>query len=427
MANGFLDFFERTYSASSISTGYHHSVARSFPGIGKPGIEFREECSIQATVCSLVIAEKMHAPTFRGRIKEPFTPKIAKHADDPRNPQPCPARLRRVATILWIVFLTVGLYRNPSIAFADDPVPSPLSVEDRDFFEKQVRPLLVRRCLECHGGTKAAGGFSLQSAKAWQRGGESGPAIIPFSPEESLLVEALEYRSLEMPPPDPELLDFLAARFVQSGYSVKAMHRLILKTAAYQRASASPRVEDPDNRWLAHFSRRRLNAEEIRDSVLFVSGRIDLTPGEAHPFPAEATWSFTQHAPFNAVYETNRRSAFMMVQRQRRHPFLALFDGADPNASTPARQTTTVPTQALYFMNDPFFHEQARAFAERILSTPQEDRIPRAFRILFQRIPSAAEGARLSQFVDNYPGDSSEKWTALARVLLASNEFLYVE
>ena len=108
-------------------------------------------------------------------------------------------------------------------------------------------------------------------------------------------------------------------------------------------------------------------AEELRDSLLSVSRQLDLSPGEAHPFPEEKTWTFSQHAPFNAVYETNRRSAYLMVQRQRRHPYLALFDGADPNASTPTRQSTTVPTQALYFVNDPFFHVQAATLVSTLL------------------------------------------------------------
>lgn len=229
-------------------------------------------------------------------------------------------------------------------------------------------------------------------------------------------------------PTHPELLDFLAAKFVQSGYSVKAMHRLILHTAAYQRASATPIAADPGNRWLAHFSRRRLTAEELRDSLLNTSGKLDLTPGEAHPFPEVNTWRFTQHHPFNAVYETNKRSAFMMVQRQRRHPFLALFDGADPNASTPLRQSTTVPTQALYFINDPFFHAQAGALATVLLTTPKEkDRLSQAYRKLFQRDPTRAERDRAERFLNNYPGSAEEQWSALARVLLASNEFLYVE
>ncbi len=230
------------------------------------------------------------------------------------------------------------------------------------------------------------------------------------------------------PPVHPELLDWLAARFVQSDYSVKAMHRLILQTAAYQQSSAAPSSVDPENRWLAHFSRRRLTAEELRDSLLFVSGQLDLRPAEAHPFPPEPTWAFTQHAPFNAVYETNHRSAYLMVQRQRRHPFLALFDGADPNASTPTRQTTTVPTQALYFINDPFFHEQAAKFARLLMSLPDDEaRLTQACRTLFLREPSGAERERMRRFQSSYPGEPLEKWSAFARVLLASNEFLYVE
>ena len=229
-------------------------------------------------------------------------------------------------------------------------------------------------------------------------------------------------------PTHPELLDFLASRFVHSGYSVKSMHRLILQTAAYQRASATPVAADPENRWLAHFSRRRLTAEELRDSLLTASGQLDLSPGTAHPFPEESTWSFTQHNPFSAVYETNRRSAYMMVQRQRRHPFLALFDGADPNASTPARQSTTVPTQALYFINDPFFHTQAAALAATLLEAPEDEaRLLRAYRRLFQRDPTQTERDRGQEFLHSYPGDASEKWSALCRVLLASNEFVFVE
>jgi hypothetical protein len=229
-------------------------------------------------------------------------------------------------------------------------------------------------------------------------------------------------------PSHPELLEWLAAKFVESGYSVKAMHRLILNSAASQRASGAPSAADPGNHLLAHFPRRRLTAEELRDSLLAASGRLDPTPAEAHPFPAEATWKFSQHNPFNAVYETNKRSAYLMVQRQRRHPFLSLFDGADPNATTAARQTTTVPTQALYFINDPFFHAQAGALAERLLALPDEDaRIIGAWRILFQRKPTAGEIHRTKSFLAGYPADDAGKWAAQGRVLMAGNEFLHID
>ena len=229
-------------------------------------------------------------------------------------------------------------------------------------------------------------------------------------------------------PTHPELLDWLAAKFVAGGCSVKAMHQLIMSSAAYQRASATSHASDPDNRLLAHFTRRRLTAEEMRDSLLTASAQLDPTPAEAHPFPAESTWKFSQHGPFNAVYETNKRSAYLMVQRQRRHPFLSLFDGADPNATTAARQTTTVPTQALYFINDPFFHAQASALSKVLIALPDDDaRITKAWRILFQRKPTSAEMQRTKFFLASYPADDAEKWAAQARVLMASSEFLHVD
>ena len=227
------------------------------------------------------------------------------------------------------------------------------------------------------------------------------------------------------------LLDALAAEFIAGGYRVKALHRLIMNTAAYQCSSARPEAAvqaDPDNHSLARFTRRRLSAEEIRDSLLVVSGQLDSTPAGGHPFPPEATWTFTQHDPFNAVYPSRQRSAYLMVQRQRRHPFLALFDGADPNASTPVRPTTTVPTQALYFLNDPFFHEQAARFATA-LTKPSGDtaRVSQAFRILLQREPSSMEQEQAARFLASYPATGEEKWAAYARVLLAGNEFIHLD
>ena len=110
------------------------------------------------------------------------------------------------------------------------------------------------------------------------------------------------------PPTHPELLDYLARRFVESGWSIKAMHRLIVRSAAYQRASVHDEhnaARDHDNVWLWRFSPRRLSAEEIRDALLAVSGDLDPTPGGAHPFPDPKTWGFTQHNPFLAVYDHN--------------------------------------------------------------------------------------------------------------------------
>jgi hypothetical protein len=232
-------------------------------------------------------------------------------------------------------------------------------------------------------------------------------------------------------PSHPELLDRLTAEFIASGYSVKHLHRLIVSTKAYQRSSslsANSHALDPENQWLSHFQRRRLTAEEIRDSLLFVSGELDLTPAREHPFPPEASWAFTQHDPFSAVYESKARGVYLMVQRQRRHPFLSLFDGADPNTSTPVRQTSTGPTQALYFMNDPFFHEQTSAIARhgREFAEPSE-RLNRLYWRMLQRAPSASETERLVALAEQYPATPDETWEAIVRVIAASNDFLYLD
>jgi hypothetical protein len=207
---------------------------------------------------------------------------------------------------------------------------------------------------------------------------------------------------------------------------------------AYQQASGSrpEGVErDPNNDLLWRFDRRRLSAEELRDSLLVVSGQLDRRPGGAHPFPAENTWNFTQHVPFNAVYDNNQRSVYLMIVRNRRHPFLGLFDGADPNATTPQRQVTTVPTQALYFMNDPFFHKQADLFAAR-LPAATASRLDELFRIALQRSPSPRERETATSFLKRYsdelkdvaaPERDRAAWAALARVVLAGNEFLLLD
>jgi len=240
-------------------------------------------------------------------------------------------------------------------------------------------------------------------------------------------------------PTHPELLDWLAAEFVASGWSVKALHRTILLSAAYRQASG-PRDDalaaDPANDLYWRFDRRRLSAEEIRDGLLEAAGRLDRSPAAAHPFPPESQWAYTQHVPFGTFFETDRRSVYLVSVRNRRHPFLGLFDGADPNATTPARQATTVPTQALYFLNDAFFHAQADRVAARALARPEGERLDELFRIALRRPPAIRDRAFATGFVERYgkalpdaPVAERERaaWSALARVLLASNEFLFVE
>jgi Protein of unknown function (DUF1553)/Protein of unknown function (DUF1549)/Planctomycete cytochrome C len=244
-------------------------------------------------------------------------------------------------------------------------------------------------------------------------------------------------------PTHPELLDFLADQFVAGGWSIKALHRLMMLSATYQLGSAThpenPRL-DPENAGLWRQRRQRLQAEAIRDALLLLGGTLDRTPGEAHPFPPTERWGFTQHAPFVDLYDSKRRSVYLMTPRLKRHPFLALFDGPDPNATTPTRNITTVPTQALFLMNDAFVHEQSLGFAKRLLAASAEDeaRIKRAYAEALARPPSAAEMQAGLTFLERYRSGlaaagvladdrPAQAWAGFARTLLTRNEFLFVD
>ena len=174
--------------------------------------------------------------------------------------------------------------------------------------------------------------------------------------------------------------------------------------------------------------------------MLAVSGRLDRSVPGAHPFPDVQKWGYTIHNPFFAVYDSDHRSLYLMQQRNRRHPFLALFDAADPNQSVAQRLPTTTPTQTLYLMNSPFVQQQAEAFARRLLAGTGDDshRVRLAFEMAGGRTATANETSDALAFLADYrqkladlekpPGNAAElAWAGLARVLLTSNAFLYVD
>ena len=223
------------------------------------------------------------------------------------------------------------------------------------------------------------------------------------------------------PPTHPELLDHLATKFIEGGWSVKTMHRLIMLSTAYQQAS---RME-------GGFTRRRLDAEEIRDTYMAFAGELDRTPNTGHPFPDDEFWRFSQHDPFKAHYDSPKRSVYLMAQRIQRDPFFSLFDGADTKASTPLRNASTVPTQALWFLNDPGFHARAESFARRLLALPGDaQRIAFAYRLCLQRAPTDAETKCAADIIAAYARASQPRldcWSAYARVLLSCDELLYLD
>ena len=244
-------------------------------------------------------------------------------------------------------------------------------------------------------------------------------------------------------PSHPELLDWLAARFLQTGWDVKSLHRTIMLSRTYQLASDDHEdnlQRDPTNVLLWRFSRRALDAESIRDSLLAVSGRLDRTVPCEHPFPPVDQWAFTIHQPFHAVYDSSHRSVYLMLQRNRRHPFLSAFDAADPNQSVAERMPTITPTQSLYLMNSPFVHQAAASFAERLIKDvgDPEVRIRTALEMAHGRQPEPADIAQAREFLEAYrsrlqsissSGSDPEAgaWCAFARVVLTSNAFLFVD
>lgn len=244
-----------------------------------------------------------------------------------------------------------------------------------------------------------------------------------------------------LPPTHPELLDHLARQFMQRGWSIKAMHRLIMLSATYQQsavASESITASLDTSDLYVHYLRHRLSAEEIRDAILTVSGELDSVPGQGHPFPAPTSWGYSQHGPFAAVYDHNKRSVYLMTQRLKRHPFLALFDGADPNASTADRLGTTVPTQALFFLNDPFVHQKSDRFAVRLRSESKDlkSQIQRVSQLAIGRPATDGELAEAVRFCELYraeltsAGHADPELGALAayvRTVFGCNEFLYVD
>jgi cytochrome c553 len=249
-----------------------------------------------------------------------------------------------------------------------------------------------------------------------------------------LVRTASNFGALGLAPTHPELLDWLAAEFVAKGWSVKHLHRLVMLSGTYQQSGRGG-DGDPGNELLARFDRRRLDAESIRDALLAAAGTLDRTPGGPHPFPDPKAWNFTQHNPFKAVYDTNRRSVYVMTQRFQRHPFFALFDGADTNAGTDRRGVSTTPLQALYLMNDPFVHAQAAALAKRVRGEGKDDaaRVGRAYLLLFGRPPTTDEVAAAADYLaavaKKAGGDRAAEaaWESLARALFLSNEFVYVD
>mgnify|MGYP000932360708 CR=1 FL=1 len=227
-------------------------------------------------------------------------------------------------------------------------------------------------------------------------------------------------------PSHPELLDWLARRFVEEGWSVKRLVREIALTKAYRLAAPgdeSPWLEaDPENRLFARAPRRRIEAEAMRDAILFASGQLDATAGGPTIRPGAANdYTYRQ--------DSLRRSLYLPALRNAPHELLEAFNMADPSRTTGRRDLGTVAPQALFLLNHPFVLEQADAAAKRVLAegTCDESRLELATLRVLGRAPLPTERAIASSLLTSMPQAEEEAWSTIFQGLFASLDFRYLE
>ena len=243
--------------------------------------------------------------------------------------------------------------------------------------------------------------------RVWQRLFGSGLVITPS-----------DFGVRAEPPSHPKLLDFLAADFVDNGWSLKVLIRGIVTSSTYQQGeTVHPKYaeRDPGNRLLWQMNRKRLDFEAMRDSVLSVSGNLTLKQGGRSVHIANKP-------------DARCRTVYGFVDRQNLPNLFRTFDFAGPDTTCPQRFTTTVPQQALYLLNSPFIEAQAKRLGARsgVTSADDEERIRVIYRLAYQREPSAEELALAKGFVDEFV-PSAAAWERLGQALLVSNEMMFVD
>ena len=260
-------------------------------------------------------------------------------------------------------------------------------------------------------------------------------------------------------PTHPELLDWLAQQFAADGWSIKGLHREIMLSSTYRMSTAfneQAAAADPENRLRWRFERRRLEAEAIRDSLLVAGGQLDDQMGGSL-LPTENRNYVTSTANVDPVaYQSNRRAVYLPVVRSAVYDVFQAFDFADPSMLSGQRQSTTVAPQALFMMNSQLVADQTAALADYLLAQPDvqdAERVQAIYERAFARLPSEAEVARALDFVQRYSemaatsdvgGDETKRdetkrdetkhdearrrvWQSLCRVVLSTNEFIYLD
>jgi hypothetical protein len=240
-------------------------------------------------------------------------------------------------------------------------------------------------------------------------------------------------------PSHPGLLDWLARVFVERGWHVKDLHRLIMSSAAYRQSSVSPppsaaghdpHLIDPENRLLWRFNLRRLEAEPIRDALLFVSGGLSAEIGGKTIPQRNKEFVFNHTSKDLTTCGSARRTLYLPIIRNHLYDMMEQFDYPDPTMSTGSRNTTTVATQALILMNAPVARQAGERLATRLIrdtgAQQPQPLMERAHLLLYNRPPAEHEIQRAEAVLKNSGQDFHEALTLLCQTLLAADEFVFV-
>lgn len=230
-------------------------------------------------------------------------------------------------------------------------------------------------------------------------------------------------------PTHAELLDWLACELLSRDQSLKSLQRLIVTSSTYRQQSTNRNAiapADADNRLLGRMVRRRLDAEEVRDALLFLSGTLrEFGGGPAfEPFRFKDDHSPTyDHEELSKLVDpaTWRRTVYRFTVRSVPNPFIECLDGADANSSTPVRSATVTPLQALALLHDPFVIDQCERLATRLSGTPPQEKPGEAFRRILGRSPTEREAGLIAEYARHHG------LANLCRFLLNTNEFLFVD
>jgi cytochrome c553 len=260
---------------------------------------------------------------------------------------------------------------------------------------------------------------------------------------QGLVASTDNFGTLGERPSHPELLDWLARRFIAEGWSIKAMHRVLMLSSVYQTAASverTPSLSDPENRLLARFPLRRLDAEEIRDALHFVAGTLDLTMG-GKTIPLKNREFVFDHTSKDATsYDSPRRAVYLPVIRNHLYDLFEQFDFPDPAVPTGSRNATVVAPQALLMMNSELVGQAAAKLATQLLAHPEwpdVKRVELAYVKAYGRTPTSREMSRAQNFLDHFERtvvaqkpdakDSRvQAWSVLCQTILAANEFIYL-